>query len=510
MNFGQWPTKWANLSPNETVVKYQDLTLTWLELNQRINKTAHAMQKDGLKKGDRVAVLMANNSAYLEILFALAKTGGMMVPLNFRLSVPELEFLINDSAPTTLIYSPEFTEMVKALKESCPSIVNYISEIPVSALGDRDYESWMKDMPVEEPVPDAEVVMDDTIIIMYTSGTTGRPKGARLIHQNMVWNGINSQVINAYHKGEVSLCGAPMFHIGAMNVSITPLLYAGGKIVIQRFFDPGQAIKLLYDEKVAMMFGVPVMFQFMTMVPEWETADFTHLKFFVAGGAPCSRDLIKTYLAKDAQFVQGYGMTETAAGLSLLTAEDALTKLGSSGKPLFHTEVMIVNAQSQKLGPNEVGEIIAKGPNIIKEYWNLPEETSRSFEDGWLHTGDMGYLDEDGYLFITDRKKDMYISGGENVYPAEVEHILDRFPQIAEVAVVGVPDEKWGETGMAIVVPAAGVEFSEEEFFAFCKENLAGYKRPRRVVISDQPLPRTATGKLIKKDLKTQYGQLQE
>ncbi|MFH1139033.1 MAG: long-chain fatty acid--CoA ligase [Pseudomonadota bacterium] len=506
MNFGQWPQKWAQLSPSREAIKYGDLTLTWRRFNERVNQAAQALQANGLKKGDRVAVLMGNNNQYLEIMFALAKTGGMMTPLNFRLSVPELQFIINDCTPAALVYSPEFTEVVRGLRGLCPSLHAFICETAGSALGDPDYESWIGGRSVEEPVPDEEVGLDDTVIIMYTSGTTGRPKGARLLHQNMIWNGVNSQVVNAYTQDDVSLCSAPMFHIGAMNVSVTPMLYAGGKVVVQRFFDPGGALKLLAGEKASLMFGVPVMFQFMTMVPEWQAADFSHLRFFVAGGAPCSRDLIKTYLAKDAHFVQGYGMTETAAGLSLLTAAHALDKIGSAGQPLFHAELKIVDLQGNGLGPNQVGEIIAKGPNIIREYWNLPEETSRNFHDGWLHTGDMGYLDEDGFLYITDRKKDMYISGGENVYPAEVESILLGFPQITEVAVIGVPDDKWGETGLAIVTPASGVEFSEEAFFAYCKENLAGYKRPRKVIVSDKPLPRTATGKLIKKDLRKTHG----
>ena len=215
------------------------------------------------------------------------------------------------------------------------------------------------------------------------------------------------------------------------------------KAVIQRFFDPGAALRLIESEKVTLMFGVPVMFQFLMLVPEWQTADLSSIEMFVTGGAPCSRDLIEAYQAKGKKFLQGYGMTEASAGVTMLASEYALSKIGSAGRPLFHQLLKIVDAQGNQLGRGEVGEIVIKGPNVIREYWRMPEETANCIVDGWLHTGDMGYLDEDGFLYITDRKKDMYISGGENVYPTEVEHILSRFPQIAEVAVIGIADEKW-------------------------------------------------------------------
>ena len=507
MSLGHWPTRWAENTPDKEVIKYNDSTFTWAEFNNRINQAAHALQQAGVKKGDRIAALMANSNVFLEILFATAKLGVILTPLNFRLASPELAFIVNDAEPGWMFYSPEFKEVVGALKSSCPTLKSLVCETAGGLEGDTEYETWLQGRPNSEPVPDSEVVMEDTAIIMYTSGTTGRPKGAMILHQNMVWNGINSLMFNTFRGQEISLCNAPLFHIGALNVSATPLLYAGCKLVIQRFFDPSQALRLIEAEKITIMFGVPVMFQFMMLVPEWEAADLSSVEQFVAGGAPCPRDLIEAYQAKGTHFLQGYGMTESAAGATLLAPEYALDKLGSAGRPLFHQQLKIAGLSGETLNRKEIGEIVIKGPNVIREYWRMPEETANCIVDGWLHTGDMGYLDEDGFLYVTDRKKDMYISGGENVYPTEVEHILTGFPQISEVAVIGIPDEKWGEIGLAIVVPAQGVEFSEDDFYAFCKENLAGYKRPRKVVLSDQPLARTATGKLIKKDYRRIYAQ---
>ena len=506
MSLGHWPTRWAENTPDKVVVKYNDLTLTWAEFNSRINQAAQALQKAGVGKGDRVAVLMANSNVFLEILFATAKLGVILVPLNFRLAAPELKFMVNDSEPSLMIYSPEFNELVGALRADCPSLEKFVCETGGGLDGDVAYESWIKDLPSEEPLPDSEVTMDDTAVIMYTSGTTGRPKGAMLLHQNMVWNGVNSQIFNAYKGNEVSLCNAPLFHIGALNVSATPLLYAGCKLVVQRFFDPSAALKLIESEKVTLMFGVPVMFQFMMLVPEWQTADISSVEMFVAGGAPCPKDLIEAYQAKGKKFLQGFGMTEAAAGVTLLAPEYALDKIGSAGLPLFHQLLKIVDVKGKQISRGAIGEIVIKGPNVIREYWRLPEETAGSIKGGWLHTGDMGYMDEDGFLYITDRKKDMYISGGENVYPVEVESIMMGFDKIAEVAVIGIPDEKWGETGLAIVVPKAGAELTEEDVLEYCRQNLAGYKRPRKIVFSKEQLPRTATGKLVKKDLKKNYG----
>jgi len=503
MNIGSWASYWARNKPEAICVGCADLHLNWHEFNCRVNRAARALAASGIKAGDRVALLLANSNVYLEVFFAAAKIGAILVPLNFRLTVSELAFITSDSIPSLLIWAPEFAEAASALVEKTPQIKMMICE--KTGLEAVDYESWIADRETSEPLVTASVGQDNPLIIMYTSGTTGRPKGAVLSHGNLIWNAINSQHLSAYSASTASLCSAPLFHIGALNVAVLPYLYVGGRIVLQRFFDPAEAVRLIGVEEINVMFGVPVMFQFMMQVPGWDEADFSSVDNFVAGGAPCSRALIEAYLAKGVRFVQGYGLTESSGGASLLLPEDALRKIGSSGQPLFHLELKIVDQENLELPPGEIGEITVRGPTVIREYWNLPAETAAAIVDGWLHTGDLGYLDSEGYLFIVDRKKDMYISGGENVYPAEVEAVISDFAGIDEVAVIGVPDEKWGETGLAIVVPRAGCEFSAENLLAYCRAELAGYKRPSRVVVTGGPLPKTASGKLVKKDLKKLY-----
>ncbi len=504
MNVGEWSTRWAERYPHEPCIKYGELRFTKQEFNIRVNRLAHALQGAGVKKGDRVAVLMANSHVFLEVLQALCKLGGAMVPLNFRLAAPELEFILNDSEPVMLVYSPEFLPLVEQLKGIVPSIRQYICELEGGAGGDTEYEAWTANLSEEEPKPDSEVTLDDPEFIMYTSGTTGRPKGAVVLQGNIQWNCVNAIHIYSMGNKDVQIVCAPMFHVGGLGVSAIPSLYVGSKLVIQRFFNPSEVFHLIERERATIVFGIPVMFLFMTQVPEFESADISSLRFFLAGGSPCPRPLIETYMKRGATFSQGYGMTETAPAITVLRPEEALPKLGSCGKPVFHLDVRVVDNSGRTLPRGETGEVLVRGPNVIREYWRRPEATAETIVDGWLHTGDMGYFDEEGYLYLIDRKKDMYISGGENVYPAEVEDAIMGLDKVGDVGVIGIPDEKWGEVGMAIVVPKPGKELTEGDVVEFCKGRLAKYKVPKKVVFAEE-LPRTATGKILKKELKVKY-----
>jgi fatty-acyl-CoA synthase len=504
MNIGEWPARWAARYPDEPFIKYGDLELTKGGFNARINRLAHAFQDMGVRKGTRVAALMANSNIFLEVLLALNKLGGIMVPLNFRLAPPELDYILNDSGPIALIYSPEFSETAEALRGNIPTIKSYIKELEGGAESDLTYEDLIAGKPEDEPLPDVEVTLDDIQFIMYTSGTTGKPKGAAILHGNTQWNAINSINMYAFDSTDTSIASAPLFHIGGLAVSAFPSLYVGSRIVIQRFFNPVETLQLIENEKVTFMFGIPVMFLLMAQVPEFETTDYSSVRFFIAGGAPCPRPLIETWLKHGITFNQGYGMTETATAITALRTEDALRKLGSCGKPVFHTDIRIVGSSGDDLPRGEMGEVWVKGPNVIREYWQLPEASAESITEGWLHTGDMGYIDDEGYLYLVDRRKDMYISGGENVYPAEVEDVLMGFEKIADAGVIGIPDETWGEVGLAVVVPTPGVEVSEDDVIGFCGGKLAKYKIPKKVEFVES-LPRTATGKILKKELKAMF-----
>ena len=504
MNVGDWPNRWASRYPEESCLKYQELELTKAEFNSRVNRLSHAFQEMGLRKGERVGALMGNSHVFLEILFALSKIGGIMVPLNFRLATPELEYILTDSEPVMLVYSPEFVQTVEGLRSKIPSIRQFVCEMEGGAPGDLRYEAWIAGKSDREPGSRYEVVLDDPHFIIYTSGTTGRPKGAVVRQGQTQWNAINAVHTYNIDSQGCSICCAPLFHVGALHASATPNMYAGVKLVIQRFFDAVGVLKLIQENRATNMFGIPVMFLLMSQVPEFQTTDFSSVEYFIAGGSPCPRPLIKTYMEKGVNFNQGYGMTETATAITALRTSDALRKLGSCGKPVFHTDIRIVDPDDNDLPQGQMGEVIVKGPNVIREYWRQPEETARAIVDGWLHTGDMGYLDEEGYLYLVDRRKDMYISGGENVYPAEVEDVIMSFPGVADVGVIGIPDERWGEVGMAAVVKEPNADVTEEKIIEQCRGKLAKYKIPKKVAFVDQ-LPRTLTGKILKKELRARF-----
>lgn len=504
MNIGEWTTQWAFLRPEKICLKYDDLELSYLAFNRRINQLAHAFQEQGIQPGDRVCVLMANSNVFLEVFFALAKLGGILVPLNFRLAAPELEYIINNAQPKLLFYSPEFVTVVDEFRASLASVEKCICETEEAAEGDQKYESWIAAYPDTEPVRESEPDMDDTLLIMYTSGTTGKPKGALQTHGNIQWTAIQGIQTYPIDASNVGVCCTPMFHIGGLNVSVIPNAYLGAKIIIQRLFDPVGVLRLIEENRATSVFGIPVMFLFMSQMPEFETTDFSSINFLVTGGSPCPKPLIETYQKKGVTFAQGYGLTESIGPITALLPDESADHIGSCGKPQFHTAVKIVDLAGNEAPVGETGEILAKGPIIFKGYWQRPEETAATLVDGWLHTGDMGYFDDQGFLYIYDRKKDMYISGGENVYPAEVEDVLMSIPGVADAGVIGVPDDKWGESGVAIIVKAPDSEISESVIIEACRGKLGKYKIPKKVVFTDE-LPRNLVGKILKKELREQF-----
>lgn len=474
--------------------------ISYAEFDRRISHLAsHLRDTCHVRRGDRVAVLALNSTDTLEVQFACFRIGAVFLPLNNRLTVPELQFIVGDASPTVMIHDGDLAETALAVAKLC----NVASALQYGPGG--SYEAGIA---AAKPLEAAEIVtLDDISTIMYTSGTTGLPKGAIITHGMTFWNCVNLGGPAYISPSTVLLTVLPLFHTGGLNCYTNPVLHAGGTVLIMRAFDPGAALQLISDASVGInqFFGVPAIYQFMSQHPAFATADFSRLVIGGVGGAPMPVPLLKVWEERGVALQQGYGMTETSPAVLTLDKEDAVRKAGSSGKPVLHTEVRIVRPDGSDAGVDELGELWVRGPNVTPGYWNRPDANTSSFTDGWLHTGDATRVDADGFYYIVDRWKDMYISGGENVYPAEVESVLHQIPAVAEAAVIGIPSEQWGEVGMAIVAVRPGHSLAAEEIHAHCAANLARFKCPRQIEFVEA-LPRNATGKIHKPTLRNKFG----
>ncbi|MDH6454189.1 MULTISPECIES: o-succinylbenzoate--CoA ligase [unclassified Streptomyces] len=492
---GSWSARRARKTPHRTALIHGDTTVTYAELHTRVTRLAHALRARGIRRGDRVAYLGPNHPSYLETLFAAGTLGAVFVPLNTRLAGPEIAYQLSDSGARALVYGPAHAGLVAGL----PGSTDVRTYVEVGA----EYEGLLTESPTD-PV-DEPVTPDDTCIIMYTSGTTGRPKGAMLTHGNLTWNAINVLVDTDLIADERALVSAPLFHTAGLNMLTLPVLLKGGTCVLVEAFDPDATFDLIEQHRITFMFGVPTMFEQVARHPRWAGADLSSLRILTCGGSPVSTPLIAAYQERGLTFLQGYGMTEASPGTLFLDAEHAIGKAGSAGVPHFFSDVRVVRPDLTPVDIDETGEVVLRGPHVMPGYWGLPEETAASFADGWFRSGDAARVDEDGYVFIVDRIKDMIISGGENIYPAEIEDLLLGHPDIAECAVIGVPDDKWGEVPRAVVVPREGHTPDPDEVLASLSGRLAKYKIPKSVVIADE-LPRTASGKLLKSRVRKRYG----
>ncbi|MGW3092914.1 acyl-CoA synthetase [Streptomyces sp. NPDC001102] len=492
---GSWPARRARKTPHRTALIHGGTSLTYARLHERTTRLAHALRTRGVRRGDRIAYLGPNHPAYLETLFAAGTLGAVFVPLNTRLAGPEIAFQLADSGAKALVYGPSHAGLVAGL----PGDTDVRTYIEVGA----EYEEAVaaaSHEPVDEPV-----LPDDTCIIMYTSGTTGRPKGAMLTHGNLTWNAVNVLVDTDLIADERALVSAPLFHTAGLNMLTLPVLLKGGTCVLVEAFDPEATFDLIEEQRITFMFGVPTMFEQVARHPRWPSADLSSLRILTCGGSPVPTPLIAAYQERGLTFLQGYGMTEASPGTLFLDAEHAVGKAGSAGVPHFFSDVRVVRPDLTPVDVDETGEVVVRGPHVMPGYWGLPEETAASFADGWFRSGDAARVDEDGYVFIVDRIKDMIISGGENVYPAEIEDQLLAHPDIVECAVIGVPDDKWGEVPRAVVVPREGASIDPDEVLASLAGRLAKYKIPKSVVLADE-LPRTASGKLLKSRVRKRFG----
>lgn len=506
MNIGEWISKRARLYPGRPFLKEEDgREFDNRQFDRRVNRMAHALGKLGLVKGNRVAALMINSSEFLELYFACAKTGVIMVPLNFRLAPPELIYILRDNTPRALIYSPDFARKVEAIKAAKLCISRYLRHGSGALAEDQELSEFIAPLPDDEPVPSEEVTINDPLFIMYTSGTTGDPKGAMLSHGNILFGAIHSLVGYGMDRSFKSLVVAPLFHIGALAASATPVIYAGGSLVLKSFYNASEVIKLIQKEKINYMFAVPVMFQMMARSDEWDAADFSHVHYFISGGAPIPVEVIRKYQSeKGVGFVQGYAMTETQR-LTSLDLADSISKAGSVGKEVFHIDLRIVDNDGRDVEPGEPGEILVRGPNVFPGYWKRPEETAKAMEGGWFHTSDMGRRDEDGFVYIIGRKQELIISSGENIYPAEVERVIQAVPQVKEAAAVAMPDpEKRGEVVAAFVTLKDGQAITEQELINALQGQIAQFKIPKRIFFLNE-FPRNASGKVLKKALQKKF-----
>ncbi len=507
MNVGEWVYKRALTDPSGPFLKEServDREYNNRQFNDRVNKTAHALLSLGAVPGDRISVVMLNSSEFLEIYFACAKIGAIMVPVNFRLAVPELGYILGDSMPKVLVYSSDFAEKIAEVKNKgavIPHIFRLGGDEPAP---DASFSDFVAGYPGAEPSPERDIGGDDPLVIMYTSGTTGDPKGVMITHTNITFHAIHNLLGYGVNRTFTSLVTAPLFHIGALSAAANPVIYAGGSLVLKRFFNASEIIKLIKAEKINYMFAVPVMYQMMADAAEWEVADFSHVRYFIAGGAPIPVPLIRKYQdEKGIKFAQGYGLTETGR-VSSLPIEDSIRKAGSVGKEEFHVIMRIVDNEQNDVAPGEVGEIVVKGPNVFLGYWSRPEETERAVVNGWFHTGDMGRKDEEGFLYIAGRKVEMIISSGENVYPAEVEKAIQSIAAVKEAAAVGMPDPRRGEVVAAFVSLKEGQTLSEQELIEKISDKIAAFKLPKKVFFVED-FPRNVSGKIVKKELKKRF-----
>lgn len=508
-NIGQHLSKRAQISGNtEAFVEFErDRRFTYAQLNSRSNQTAAALLANGVQQGDRVATLLKNGIEFIETYYAVAKIGAVLVPVNWRLVPNEISYILEDSGAKTLIFDADFDDGVALVKAKPTKVVNYlrVNAIASDCLPDfaQDYDALTARFDQQEP--ELQAGDDDLLFIMYTSGTTGYPKGVMQSHTGMLWAELTSMSTSDMRGDDRFQMAMPMFHVGCL-VPVSQVVHRGACGVILRDIDMGEMFKSIEQEKVTITMSVPALLQFMLMAPERQQYDISSIRWIATGAAPVPVSLLEEYEAIGIVIYQAYGLTESGGPGTLLLPEDGVAKLGSCGKPQMHTEVRVVNDAGVDVAPGsgEVGELLLAGRHIMQGYWNKPDVTSETIRDGWLYSGDLCTIDEDGFIFICDRKKDMIISGGENIYPAELENVLAACPEVQEAAVIGLSSEKWGETPLAVIVAAPGATPTSDSINAYCRENLAAYKVPSRYEFVSA-LPRNPSGKLLKPKLREQF-----
>ncbi|MCP4204155.1 MAG: long-chain fatty acid--CoA ligase [bacterium] len=492
-----WLGKRAGLTPDRVglIEGLGGPKITYAAWNARVNRSANYLRSLGVEEGDLVSVYSSNCPEFVDLFWAVGKIGAILHNLNWRLTVHELREIVADAEPVMLFYSPDWQSQVEELRPSFESIREVIA-FGEPAPGERSFSE--RELQPEQLDGLPQLTLDHPWGIYYTGGTTGLPKGAILTHGNITWNSVNTIASWGIHGAHVAALQLPFFHVGGPNIFMVPLVHVGGTTILCREFSLDETFDLIEKGGITHYVGVPTMYQMIQADPRWEEADFSKLELVISGGAPCPLPIMQKFWDRGIDFKMGYGLTEATGNNFWLPRERVRDKTTAVGMPIFHIDMKIVDESGAEVGPGEAGELLIRGPHVMPGYWNRPEATAETIRDGWLWTGDLAVRDDEGFYTIKGRSKDMFISGGENVYPAEVESVMLAFEGVAEAALVGVPDEKWGEVGKACLVLAPGTDFSEDSFKAFLAERLAKYKLPRIVEILDE-LPKTAIGKIDKK-----------
>lgn len=503
---GDIPRKGNALHRKRTAMVFGDTRVTYGDLDNRVNRLANALMESGLKKGGRITILSENTHKYMEVYFAAAKAGLSVTPLNFRLSDEELVYIINDSEATVCFVGEGLEDRAVAIRPALRAVSRYIS-MDAPRQGFDFYEDILEAAPDSDP--NIDVDENEMAILMYTGGTTGLPKGVMLSHRNLMTAHYGLIVGNSFTHRDAVCFSLPMFHVALWPVICH--LMVGGKSVILRRPDLGEILDNIEREKCTHLLLVPTVLTWLVDDPRTGRADLSSLRLITYAGSPMPIDVLRRCMARFGPILsQGYGMTEAAPLVTIHFKEDHFVDgpgtrlLASVGKVGVFVEARVVDEDDVRLGPGEVGEICIRGKNVTKGYWKNPELTAKALRGGWLHTGDVGMIDEEGYIFLMDRKADMIITGGENVYPAETENVLYQHPAVGECAVVSAPDERWGERVQAVVVRKQGLSVTEKELIDHCKGRLAGYKCPKSVEFWEE-LPKTSVGKILRRDIKKHF-----
>jgi fatty-acyl-CoA synthase len=499
LTLGRWLGDRARTTPDRVAIRFLDGELTYAALDRRATRLAAGLAARGLVRGDRLATLTRTSPDHVATFFACARLGVALHPISWRLAPAEVAYQLEDSEPSLLLASSEHEELAAASNTVLLADRGVgRGGVEIANIGDPTLEA---DGEVEDVARD-----DDPLLLVYTSGTTGKPKGALLTHANCFWTNLSFDRTTSLRDTDVVLQVLPQFHVGGWNVQ--PLLgwWKGATVVLEPSFDAARALRLIETERVTTMMGVPATYLFLAQEPGFAAADLSSLRLAVVGGAPMPEALLETWIERGVEIVQGYGLTEAAPNVLCLPPEDARRKLGFAGKPYPHVDVALRDRESGALVEGAgTGELVVRGPNVFAGYWRSPEASTAAFADGWLLTGDIAERDEEGFYRIAGRIKDMVISGGENVYPAEIEDVLHDHPAVLEAAVVGVPDERWGEACAAFVVLREAGSVSEEVLLEHCRGRLARFKVPKCFVLVDE-LPRSSMGKVLKDELRASVG----